>query len=69
LQAQLFIFNHAWPGNQKQLARRIEIFPDGGDVEHAEVLAAKQGKVNGTGQTKTYSIGKPYFGQHPFLRG
>ena len=50
LQAELFIFNHARPGDQKQPARRIEIFPDGGVVEHAEVLAAKRGKVNGTWQ-------------------
>ena len=46
LPAKFFIFNHARPGDQKQLARRIEIFPDGGGVEHAEVLAAKRGKVN-----------------------
>ena len=47
LQAELFVFNHARPGDEKQPARRIEVFPDGGVVEHAEVLAAKRGKVNG----------------------
>ena len=44
LQAKLFIFNHARPGDQKQPARRIEIFPDGGVVEHTGVLAAPGGK-------------------------
>ncbi len=46
-QAKLFIFNHARSGDQKQPARRIEIFPDGSVVEHTEVLAAKRRKVNG----------------------
>jgi hypothetical protein len=46
LQAELFIFNRARPGDQKQPSRRIEVFPDGGVVEHAEVLAAMRRKVN-----------------------
>jgi hypothetical protein len=28
------------------MARRNEIFPDGGGIEHAEVSAANRGKVN-----------------------
>ena len=44
--AEFFILDHARPSDEKQLARRIEIFPDGGGVEHAEVLAAKRRKVN-----------------------
>src|SRR6185369_4223937 len=46
LQAQLFVLDHAGAGDQKELVRRIQIFPDGGVVKHAEVLAAKAGKVN-----------------------
>jgi len=40
LQAQLFVFNHARPGDQKQPARRVEIFPDGGVVEHTGVFSS-----------------------------
>jgi hypothetical protein len=46
LQAQLFVFNHARPGDQKQPARRVEIFPNGSVVKHMEVLAAAERKVN-----------------------
>ena len=42
--AELFIFDHARPGDEEQAARRIEVFPDGGGVEHAKVLAANRGK-------------------------
>ena len=34
------------PAMRKQPARRIEVFPDGGGIRHAEVLAAKPWKVN-----------------------
>ncbi|HLZ53862.1 MAG TPA: hypothetical protein VKS19_05230, partial [Verrucomicrobiae bacterium] len=57
------VFNHARPGNQKQLARRIEAFPDGSIVEHPGVLAVKRGKVNGTRQpdtTERIIRGSPY---------
>jgi len=46
LQAKPFVFNHARPGNQKQPARRVKIFPDGGVIEHAGVLTAQERKVN-----------------------
>jgi hypothetical protein len=46
LQAELFAFNHARPGDEEQPARRIEVFPDGIVVEHVEILAATRRKVN-----------------------
>ncbi len=46
--AEFFILDHARSGDEKQAARRIEIFPNGGGIEHAPVLAVKESKVNPT---------------------
>ena len=55
LQAQLFVFNHARSGDQKQPARRVEIFPNGGVVEHMGVLAAARRKVN-DGESPEFAV-------------
>ena len=50
LEAEFFTFNHTRSGNEKQPARRSEVFPNGGIVQHADVLAVWKRKVNGAWQ-------------------